>query len=288
MKVVYFLFLSILIQTQALTQVNIVSTGACSDFLIGTYPNVGSSNWEKSQSSIGSVTTYTISPTGVGGSWKIISTVSRIERPDIITLLYTNPSTNATPPTSDWAATIDAPCPTTTFTIDVVLPIELVHFRAHNSAGQNQLTWQTASEKNSSHFDIERSTDGSVFQSIETVKAMGDLKTMRYYAFKDQNPPAQSYYRLKINDLDGKMDYSKIVLVDIEKTKSVKILKNTEGAISIETDDRIEFVTVTNLLGQVMKMSKEQRFSIGDLPPAIYLISVRTDKGDASEKVAKF
>jgi hypothetical protein len=288
MKIVYFLFLFTLIQTQAFNQVNIMSIDAgCSDFLIGTYPNVSGSNWEKSAFQFDRTTTITIAPTGVGGTWTIIRTVSRVERLDVITLLYTNPSTSATPPTSDWKPTTDAPCPTTAFAIGVVLPIELIHFKAQNIAGQNQLIWQTASEKNSRYFDIERSADGSVFQSIGTVKAMGDSKTMRYYAFQDQNPPEQSYYRLKINDLDGKTDYSKIVFVDKTKTKGIKISKNTEGALSIETDDIIEQVTLTNAVGQVLKTDKSNLLLMDDIPMGIYIISVKTDKGFLSQKVLR-
>jgi hypothetical protein len=93
---------------------------------------------------------------------------------------------------------------------------------------------------------------------------------------------------LKTHDLDGKTDYSKIVFVDKTKQHGIKISQNTEGVVSIETDDRIEFVTVTNLLGQVLKTTKEQRFSISDLPSAIYLISVKTDKGYVIEKMTKF
>jgi photosystem II stability/assembly factor-like uncharacterized protein len=167
----------------------------------------------------------------------------------------------------------------------IPLPLDLVAFSAVLKGNKVLLTWQTANETNVKNFDIEKSTDGTNFSKIKEVKANNMPSTYQNF---DDNFIESAYYRLKTHDLDGKTEDSKIVFVDKTKTKGIKISKNTEGPLSIETDDIIEFVTVTNLLGQVLKTTKEQRFSISDLPSAIYIISVKTDKGYLSEKVNKF
>jgi hypothetical protein len=53
------------------------------------------------------------------------------------------------------------------------------------TGNDNLLTWQTASEVNNSHFNIERSTNGSTFHSIGQVK--GNNKPS-CYQYVDENP----------------------------------------------------------------------------------------------------
>lgn len=96
------------------------------------------------------------------------------------------------------------------------------------------------------------------------------------------------YYRLTINDLDGTSRYSKTVFLEKDSDKTIKIHRNTEGSLFIETDDRIESVIVSNSIGQVVRTSKESRLSLSNLPKGIYIVSVKTDKAFVSEKVFNF
>ena len=292
MKKIYVVLFLLVIQSQAYSQVNITSTDAvaCTNLLfLGMYPNVSGSNWERSSFNLGSTNTITIAPTGVGGTWTITRTLSRVDLPDVVTLWYTNPSTNALPPTSGWVATVDAPCPAGTFSVALTtLPLKLLGFEVKNSGEDNLLSWQTASEENTHFFNIERSMDGLNFQSIGRIKTVGNLKTTQSYYFTDKKPIAFAYYRLKINDLDGSFTFSKIVVLEKWKQKNIKIYANTEGEVVIETEENIQFTTVTNLYGQMVKTSAKQRFSIQELPSAIYLISVKTDNSFLSKRVFKF
>ena len=169
--------------------------------------------------------------------------------------------------------------------MNIVLPIELLSFQGEQTKGGNLLTWQTANEINSNRFDIEWSADGTHFPKIGEVKAQGKGSA---YEYLDKTPRnISSYYRLKIHDLDESFHYSKTIFLEQTSEKKIKIHWRTEGMISIETSDRIESVIVTNLLGQVQRVTKEKRFSIADLPTAIYVVSVKTDRGYLSEKVFK-
>ena len=105
-----------------------------------------------------------------------------------------------------------------------------------------------------------------------------------YQAF-DEQFLQPSYYRLKINDLDGKTDYSKVVYLEKNQGKTTKIHSNREGVVWIETDNSIESIQVVNTIGQVVKTTKDKQFSIADLPKGIYVVVVKTSKGFVSEKV---
>ncbi len=167
---------------------------------------------------------------------------------------------------------------------NTVLKAELINFTAKANNDQAVLTWQTATETNVKNFDIEKSADGQKFERITEVKAKN---TPSLYQAFDNDFSASAYYRLKINDLDGKTDYSKVVF--LEKSpfggKGAKIRSNTEGSVWIETDTQIESIHVVNTIGQVVKTTKDKQFSIADLPKGIYVVVVKTNRGFVSEEV---
>lgn len=86
------------------------------------------------------------------------------------------------------------------------LPVSLISYDAKLLNNNTvQLTWKTASETSSSHFKIERSTDGRNFISIGGVAASGTISAVSYYSFTDIQPVIKNtFYRLKQFDIDGR------------------------------------------------------------------------------------
>src|SRR5690606_8873028 len=71
-------------------------------------------------------------------------------------------------------------------------------------------------ELNSSHFEVEKSTDGINFRTIETVNAMGHSEYETHYYVVDQDPSiGVNYYRLNQFDVDGQSKYSEVRAVNI-------------------------------------------------------------------------
>jgi hypothetical protein len=83
------------------------------------------------------------------------------------------------------------------------LPVVLVSFSGNCENGQVNLSWQTASEFNSSHFDIEKSRDGENWQVIETIPSAGNSNELLNYTAYDQGTNVLNYYRLNQVDIDG-------------------------------------------------------------------------------------
>ena len=84
------------------------------------------------------------------------------------------------------------------------LPVELVSFSGLCEEGNINLTWQTASEFNSSHFDVEKSRDGENWQMLTTVPSAGTSNELLTYQTVDQNgTDGNNYYRLRQVDIDG-------------------------------------------------------------------------------------
>ena len=104
------------------------------------------------------------------------------------------------------------------------LPLELVAFTVRPLYGTDaQLDWITASEMNSSHFDIQRSVEGISWITIETLAAVGNSQSNQLYNLTDKkvfdpneitNP--NFYYRLKMVDIDGHFEYSDVRQVKFE------------------------------------------------------------------------
>lgn len=95
-----------------------------------------------------------------------------------------------------------------------ILPVSLVEFTGKKTNNGNLLEWITATEANSSHFEVERSEDGTSFTKIGEVKAAGESNQRRSYSFPDRNPRSgANYYRLRMVDLDNQFSYSKVLVL---------------------------------------------------------------------------
>jgi hypothetical protein len=101
------------------------------------------------------------------------------------------------------------------------LPVEMSAFNASLSAdGQALLHWSTFTEKNCSHYNIQRSVDGITFSNIGSLKSKstnGNSDEVLEYIFSDANPGAINHYRIQQMDVDGKSTYSAIIRLENEK-----------------------------------------------------------------------
>ena len=110
------------------------------------------------------------------------------------------------------------------------LPVELVAFTARAVGNRDAaLAWTTASEKNSGHFDVERSLDGAAFVKIGQVQGQGSKASATDYALTDANAAAKAtggvaYYRLRQVDADGTASYSPVQSVSFTKAPAAPAL----------------------------------------------------------------
>ncbi len=128
------------------------------------------------------------------------------------------------------------------------LPIALKDFNAETRENSVVLNWVTASELNNDYFSVQRSEDGSNWETIHTVNASGNSTTTQEYQSEDQSPLlGQSYYRLMQTDYDGRTSYSKTASVYFESTA-----KNIITAYPNPTTDIIYLTSNTAWSGPVM------------------------------------
>ena len=112
------------------------------------------------------------------------------------------------------------------------IPVTLLDFTANSNGNQVNLQWSTASEQNSSYFEVERSLDGMRYQTVATVAAAGNSVTARKYQSVDllngiSNNTAVLYYRLKMLNADGSFRYSNVVVIRLgQQQNKIRLAAN--------------------------------------------------------------
>jgi hypothetical protein len=119
------------------------------------------------------------------------------------------------------------------FPSGAMLPASLLNFSGlYNGDGQVEIKWVTTFESNTDRFEIERSLDGLKWKTVGSVKAQG-ISTVQYgYNFKDQVDRKTAnkkdlYYRLKQVDQNATTALSRILVVRVYNTSSVKMISVT-------------------------------------------------------------
>ncbi|MDW7693100.1 T9SS type A sorting domain-containing protein [Flammeovirgaceae bacterium SG7u.111] len=96
----------------------------------------------------------------------------------------------------------------------ISLPVTLTSFTASANSSFTNIKWTTASEWDFSHYEIEKSFDGLDFDFVAEVDPKGGEDLLTDYSYTDLFPGRDLvYYRLKMIDLDGSFEYSKVVSV---------------------------------------------------------------------------
>lgn len=140
----------------------------------------------------------------------------------------------------------------------ITLPLELLTFKGALKANAAFLQWTTSNEINTSHFEVERSTNGQGFEKIGTVSARN---TSAKYFYTDNDADKQStsiiYYRLKMADRDGTFTYSNIISLTINDSKPAVIVYPNPVSdvlnlrISLATSELIQ-IQVIDMQGKVI------------------------------------
>jgi len=168
----------------------------------------------------------------------------------------------------------------------VTLPVRLTKFTAARKDRQQvNLEWETEQEINNSHFEIERSFTGNGFVKIARVVSAapdGNSNTLSQYQLTDNNDHAgKSYYRIAQVDIDGKVKYSDVRMVNgvgdkaslrlwpVPSKGNVNLLLDggTAGHVSIITIDGKTLVQEFNLLPGVTRTVHLSK-------PGTYLVKV--------------
>lgn len=170
------------------------------------------------------------------------------------------------------------------------LPVTLLEFTAKKEQSTARLQWQTASEQNSFRFDVQRSADGLVFETLGSVAAAGNSSRPVSYAFTDHQPRSgYNYYRLKGVDKDLRFQYSPVrsllfdaVRVELLKAYPVPVAATLTVELPASLRNQEVMVNVVGSSGVVLQQWKASRNRLSDqkaldlsrLPAGAYSLQV--------------
>lgn len=164
------------------------------------------------------------------------------------------------------------------------LPVTLVRFDAKRSEESVLLSWQTTSETNSSHFEIERRTDKG-WETLGQVPAAIKSNSLQNYNFTDQLPfTGENLYRLKMLDTDGTFAYSRIVALEWNAaTIQLSVYPNpSSDMLFISNDSILRSVQIHNLNGILVLTAAsvpKTGLDVRRLPAGLYLVSAKDPMG---------
>lgn len=180
-----------------------------------------------------------------------------------------------------------------TFTIlndDQALSVNWLSFTATaNKDEQVELDWEVAEEFNTSHFVVERSTDGQNFEEIGQAVATKALS----YTFTDAKPLyGLNYYRLREVANDGSIDFSETASVSLKTAIDFALYPNpTTGVVRIEAGNvAFDKVLVLDALGKtVMAKTADgiNEVDLSTLVPGLYFLQIEVDGEYYQQRVIK-
>jgi hypothetical protein len=179
-----------------------------------------------------------------------------------------------------------------------VVPVTLTNFTATKNKNITNINWNTLTETGNKGFEVERSTDGRNFTSLEFVLSQGNSKNN--YSTIDKAPKVGvNYYRLKQIDVDGRFTYSSIVSVKFEKediasftfypNPAKEILKINVGVIETENAT----IKLMNTVGQTVISKTINKsastsvinFDVSKMASGIYYLELKNGTNSSVEKV---
>jgi len=174
------------------------------------------------------------------------------------------------------------------------LPINFSDFTGRVLDSYNQLNWKIDFARDVKSIYLEKSEDGSIFERVANVtpslsRRKGDFNDFRPFAINN-------YYRLTVQNFDGTMEYSKVILLKRNDNFLVSVFPNpATGVLHVEINSTSRSgkysIRLRNNLGQevqrsnVVVTSSRQKIELNveQLSSGMYQVSIY----DQQEKLVK-
>lgn len=174
------------------------------------------------------------------------------------------------------------------------LPVTFKGIVARPENNTVNVQWDVADEIDVRGYEVERSTNGSRFESIGFVAAHGKP----FYSFTDAQPVAgTAYYRVKNVDIDGQHKYSSVVRVNSKRPGTLKLYPMPARDIVTLQHERTtpaSTLLLTTADGRMVRQIRpatdayQTTVSLAGLQPGLYLLRLENGQGGVeSIKVIK-
>jgi len=156
-----------------------------------------------------------------------------------------------------------------------VLPVNFTGFTATASGSRALINWSVNNANNHDYFAVERSVDGTHFETISRNNESLNSAAHQSFSFTDERFPGMlAYYRIRQCDLDGKCSYTDIKTVRIAAKAFTAQAVSTEGgrlSLEIKSDHAEEIVIRIYDTGGRELYSQTKRMTAGTDSEGIHL-----------------
>jgi len=180
-----------------------------------------------------------------------------------------------------------------TLSLQSALPVTWLSFSGLAVQSAVLLKWETADEINNKGFIIQRSANGTSFDSIG-FKPASNTPGQSSYAFTDIHPlQGSNFYRLNQVDLDGKTEYSRTIRVNTRRENTVGLFPNpASGQLFLQGNVANSIICMYAQDGRRIKeirsgSSQVVTIDISGLMAGIYYVSI-TNADDKKVSTVKF
>ena len=180
----------------------------------------------------------------------------------------------------------------------IILSGNFTQFKGQLLSKKGYLTWSASDEQNLSTYEIEKSIDGVNFEKLSSTNAKNIAEA--YYNFTDPNEiNGNTYYRLKMIDMNGLYKYSSIILLSTQLSFEITNLnnpfKNTIKADVIVPKDGLMNIILFDEKGQLLKNIRQpvnkglNKIVVENIiaPNGIYFLSVDFNNEAIKRKLIK-
>jgi hypothetical protein len=122
---------------------------------------------------------------------------------------------------------------------DLALPVRMASMQAVRiNESEANLKWQVICRVAYAKFEIQKSRDGIIFETIDSFQA-DKIRCQSPFDYLDRTAAGQSFYRIRVGDIDGQFTSEKIVFVSGIKPEKTKFMVSNPiqyGQIQVRAD----------------------------------------------------
>jgi len=165
--------------------------------------------------------------------------------------------------------------------VNTPLPVKLISFDGRSTGTGVFLTWKTAAQTGNTQFNLQRSKDTRVWETIEQTTNTAQLEGQTYQ-YTDENPVSgTNYYRIQEVETDGGISYSKIIglkAANLQDDISISPNPGSGNQIQINGIDNASDwnLTILNALSQQVLNSElnSTKVELPSMPAGMYYVQL--------------
>jgi len=181
----------------------------------------------------------------------------------------------------------------TTAQAPIVLPVKFTGLTAKKTGNGVSLIWNVSNEINARGYEVQRSTDGSIFTTVAFIPASNKST----YSFIDSKNFENFYYRIKSADLNTNSAYS--VIVNVQQLESFVVMKAfpmpVQNVLTVQhsaanTNGKLEILSVEGRLVKSLSVSVDAQQTTVDfsaIKSGVYLVRLLNNNTIESLKIIK-